>query len=71
MAGSGLVRANAIVSGFRSVASQDAASRAPCGVHQPVPQAISSTSRPAKGAPSQASIVRRSAWRSGLKYTRS
>ena len=66
-----VARATARVSGFRSVARQCAARAAPKGVHQPVPQAISSTRRPAKGAASAASIERRSAWRSGLKYTRS
>jgi hypothetical protein len=45
-----LARATARVSGLMSVASQCAASRAPCGVHQPVPQATSSTRRPAKCA---------------------
>jgi hypothetical protein len=66
-AGSGFARAIAIVSGFTSVASQRFASRAACGVHQPVPHATSSPRRPANTGGSQASIARRSSWRSGLK----
>lgn len=66
-AGSGLLRATASVSSFRSVASQRFASSAPCTVHQPVPQAISSTRRFAKQVGNAASMVRRSAWRSGFR----
>jgi hypothetical protein len=63
--GSGLVAAIASVSGLTSVASQSRLWRAPCTVHQPVPQATSSTRWPAKARVTRACRWRSSRWRSG------